>query len=380
MALLLYFVPLLFMNYASASSNCDFPAIFNFGDSNSDTGGFGAAFQPPTRPNGETFFRRPAGRFSDGRLIIDFIAEGLGLTYLHAYLDALRPNFSHGVNFATAASTILPQRNVLPLGGFSPFSLNLQYIQFTRLRNDSHFIFNHDKGGVFDFLLPKKDYYSRALYTFDIGHNDMTAALFANMSISEVGGLIPYMVGNLSATVKSVYNDGGRSFWIQNTDPSGCLPYLLVNLAVPPSQIDSAGCAIPYNNLSQLYNDKLKEAVIQLRRDLPLAAITYVDIYNVKYSLISQAHKYGFEKPLVACCGYGEDEFNYSPQAPCGGTIKANGGEVFVGSCDKPSVRVNWDGVHYTEAANKFVFDQIVNGKFSDPPVSLRMACHRKAN
>ena len=52
---------------------CDFPAIFNFGDSNSDTGGLSAAFGPAPQPNGETFFGAPAGRYSDGRLIIDFI-------------------------------------------------------------------------------------------------------------------------------------------------------------------------------------------------------------------------------------------------------------------------------------------------------------------
>lgn len=51
------------------------PAIFNFGDSNSDTGGISAAFFPKTDPFGETFFHRPAGRASDGRLIIDFIGK-----------------------------------------------------------------------------------------------------------------------------------------------------------------------------------------------------------------------------------------------------------------------------------------------------------------
>lgn len=57
------------------SPACNIPAIYNFGDSNSDTGGIAAAFYPPGPPSGETFFKRPVGRASDGRLIIDFIGK-----------------------------------------------------------------------------------------------------------------------------------------------------------------------------------------------------------------------------------------------------------------------------------------------------------------
>lgn len=54
---------------------CQFPGIFNFGDSNSDTGGISAAFADLHPPNGETFFGHPSGRFCDGRLLIDFIGN-----------------------------------------------------------------------------------------------------------------------------------------------------------------------------------------------------------------------------------------------------------------------------------------------------------------
>lgn len=56
-----------------SSQSCEFQAIFNFGDSNSDTGCMSAAFHPAVLPYGETFFHDGAGRASDGRLIIDFI-------------------------------------------------------------------------------------------------------------------------------------------------------------------------------------------------------------------------------------------------------------------------------------------------------------------
>lgn len=58
---------------AGVPMRCQFPAIYMFGDSNSDTGGRSAAFSEVPPPNGETFFGRPSGRYCDGRLIIDFI-------------------------------------------------------------------------------------------------------------------------------------------------------------------------------------------------------------------------------------------------------------------------------------------------------------------
>lgn len=61
--------------FSLSHSECNFKAIFNFGDSNSDTGGFYAAFPGESGPYGMTYFKKPAGRASDGRLIIDFLGK-----------------------------------------------------------------------------------------------------------------------------------------------------------------------------------------------------------------------------------------------------------------------------------------------------------------
>jgi phospholipase/lecithinase/hemolysin len=59
-----------------------FTSIISFGDSYTDTGnyptlaaaaGWPSNFASIFPPYGETFFGHPAGRWSDGRLIIDFI-------------------------------------------------------------------------------------------------------------------------------------------------------------------------------------------------------------------------------------------------------------------------------------------------------------------
>ncbi|XP_068321083.1 esterase-like [Pyrus communis] len=357
---------------ALALEDCEFPAIFNFGDSNSDTGGLASSLLEPPPPYGETFFRRPAGRFSDGRLIIDFLVKSVGHPFLSAYLDSLGTNFSYGANFATAGSTIRLPNRFIPAGGFSPFYLNIQYMHFLQLKSRSQLL--RHKGGIFASLMPMEEYFSKALYTFDIGQNDLGEGFSDNKTIHEVNASVPDIVSMFSTNIKKIYDLGARSFWIHNTGPTGCLPFILSNY--PLAQKDEVGCAKSFNEVSQHFNHKLKEATIQLRKGLPLAAFTYVDIYSVKYSLYKEHIKYGFELPLVACCGYG-GKYNYSNSAECGATIKVNGSQIFVGSCKRPSASVIWDGIHYTEAAAKFVFDKISTGEFSDPPLPFKQACHR---
>ncbi|KAL5558407.1 hypothetical protein UlMin_034618 [Ulmus minor] len=358
-----------------ASRDCEFPAIFNFGDSNSDTGGMVSAFPAALRPPyGETLSHEPATRYSDGRLLIDFIAKSFGLPYLNAYLDSLWPNFKHGANFATSASTIRLPDHVLPKSGFSPFYLDVQYTQFARLKARAKAIQNQG-GTQYANSVPLEDYFKNALYTFDIGQNDLGEGIFGNKSLQEVKASVPNIINHFQENFKSfvlcLFNS--RSFWIHNTGPIGCLPYILVTF--PSAERDKVGCAKPHNQVAQYFNDMLKQAVVQLRKDFPSAAITYVDVYSAKYSLFVDPHKYGFELPLVACCGYG-GEYNYSSFS-CGLTITVKGSQVFVGSCGRESFRVNWDGIHYTEAANKVVFDKISTGAFSDPPIPLNKACLR---
>ncbi|KAG8633109.1 esterase-like isoform X1 [Manihot esculenta] len=362
------------LNPIFALKSCEFPAIFNFGDSNSDTGAMPAAFLPPNPPYGKTYVQMTPERYSDGRLIIDFTAQSLNHPYLSAYLNSMGTNFSHGANFAAGGSTIRIPTSIIPHGISSPFSLDVQLLQFLQFKLKSQLI--RKQGGVFATLMPKEEIFPKALYTFDIGQNDIGNALLSSLTIEEVNASVPDVVNRFSENIQSIYNLGGRTFWIHNTGPIGCLPYILANF---PSEKDDAGCAKPYNELAQYFNAKLNESIVHLRKNYPWAAFIYVDVYSVKYSLYTTPIKYGFELPLMACCGYG-GMYNYSNNAGCGAKIVVNGSEVVVGSCDRPWVRVNWDGIHYTEAANKFVFDQISSGAFSQPPVPLSMSCMRFNN
>ncbi|KAJ6754323.1 ZINC FINGER FYVE DOMAIN CONTAINING PROTEIN [Salix purpurea] len=353
---------------------CEFPAIYNFGDSNSDTGGISAAFVPISAPYGEAFFHRPAGRDSDGRLIVDFIAERLRLPYLSAYLNSIGANYRHGANFATGGSTIRRQNETIFEYGISPFALDMQIVQFDQFKARTTDLYSQVKSTPDAEKLPRAEDFSKALYTFDLGQNDLSVG-FRKMSFDQLRAAMPDIVNQLASAVKHLYEQGGRAFWIHNTGPIGCLPVNLFYVSNPaPGYLDEHGCVKAQNEMAIEFNSKLKDRVARLRAELPEAAITYVDVYSAKYGLISNAKNLGLADPLKVCCGY---HVNFD-HIWCGNKGKVNNTEVYGASCKDPSVFISWDGVHYSQAANQWVADHTQNGSLTDPPIPITQACRRK--
>ncbi|XP_068660041.1 GDSL esterase/lipase LIP-4 [Aristolochia californica] len=328
------------------------PIIFNFGDSNSDTGGLMAGLGYPINlPNGRQFFHRSTGRLSDGRLIIDFLCGSLRMKYLSPYLEALGSDFSQGANFAIAGSATQPK--------FQPFSLYIQVLQFLRFkarsielaRDSPHLISGNG--------------FQNALYTFDIGQNDLSAA-FSNMSYQQVLQKIPSVLEEIKGAIKMIYDEGGKNFWIHNTGPLGCLPQ---KLALNNNELkDQQGCIKSYNDAAQAFNTGLRVLCKELRSQLRNATVVYVDIYSIKYDLIANSAKLGFNNPLMACCGYGGPPYNYNVNVTCGLPPSR--------ACRVGLGYVNWDGVHYTEAASAIVASKILSTNFSDPPLRFDYFCH----
>ncbi|XAR66910.1 Alpha-L-fucosidase [Bertholletia excelsa] len=346
-------------------SGCNFPAIFNFGDSNSDTGCVSAAFNRLEPPYGRTFFGKPSGRYFDGRLIIDFIAEKLGLPYLSPYLDAIGvidATFRHGANFAASGATIRPEPSM------NPFHLSLQISQFKQLKARTIELYNQAQRSRAKSFLPRPEDFSKALYTMDTGQNDLHAGLISKTE-EQVQASIPSILDQLAEA--SLYQQGARAFWIHNTGPIGCLPFFLINFPPKASNTDQIGCVKSYNEVAQVFNKQLKHMVSQLRTKFQNASLTYVDIYSAKYSLISEAKEHGFVDPLGYCCGHRGDHY----ELDCGEKAVINGTEIIGSSCSNSSEFINWDGIHYTEAANHWVGLQVLDGSLSDPELPVTKAC-----
>ncbi|XP_028060943.1 GDSL esterase/lipase At3g27950-like [Camellia sinensis] len=350
------------MGGVKASQSCRFPAIYNFGDSNSDTGGSSSAFEETALPNGMTFFRKPSARLCDGRLIIDFIAENLKLPFLNAYLDSIGTSYRHGANFAVAGSSVLKD------GGYSPFHLDFQVLQFIQFKKRTTALYNQlTNNGKKQISpcnrnLPLPNDFSKALYTVDIGQNDLSYGL--KNYPGKLQEIIPEIITMFAQAIHKLYKEGARFFWVHNTGPLGCLPFYLDRLpANSGNLLDQTGCVKPTNEIAQEYNRQLKDRVSQLKANLSDATFTYVDVYSAKYALISNAKNLGF------------DDIKKFYDLQCGKTEIVNG--TVLGKCNDPSKLISWDNVHYSEAANLLLSKQIINGSLSHPHVSIAEACHK---
>jgi hypothetical protein len=57
-------------------------------------------------------------------------------------------------------------------------------------------------GGIYANLMPKMDYFPKALYTFDIGQNDLIEGFLSDMTIEQAKASVPDIVNKFSTNVK----------------------------------------------------------------------------------------------------------------------------------------------------------------------------------
>ncbi|KAL8529906.1 hypothetical protein ACS0TY_002895 [Phlomoides rotata] len=335
------------------------PVIFNFGDSNSDTGGAAvvSGFLSTAYPDGRAFFHEPTGRLCDGRLIVDFLCEDLNTNYLTPYLESVEPDFSNGANFAIVGAATLPK------GGF--FTLGIQILQFKHFRNRSLDLLSKGYG---QNLVGEEDF-ENALYTIDIGQNDLSAA-FKSLSYDLAIAKIPSFIDEIKDAMWAIYQVGGRKFWVHNTGPLGCLPEKLGTTTANSSELlDQYGCIYALNQGANAFNSNLNLACQELRTLMTNATIVYVDVYSIKYNLIANSSSYGFKNPLAACCGSGGLPYNYDPNNNC---RRSN----FTVCEQGPLPAISWDGTHYTEAANSIVASKILSTNYSTPSLGFNFFCN----
>ncbi|KAJ3685308.1 hypothetical protein LUZ61_014472 [Rhynchospora tenuis] len=104
---LLLLLPILLLSTANLCHGC-YTHTFIFGDSLTDTGNYLSIFGKPQLPYGKTYFLKATGRWSDGRVFADFVADELGMHLPIAYLHGkTAEDFLYGANFAVGGATAM---------------------------------------------------------------------------------------------------------------------------------------------------------------------------------------------------------------------------------------------------------------------------------
>ncbi|GAB2287591.1 hypothetical protein Dimus_021964 [Dionaea muscipula] len=306
------------------------PCYFIFGDSLSDNGnnnGFKVAAKVNYSPYGIDFPGRiPTGRFSNGRIVPDIIAELLGFKgYIPSYKEALRSDVSKGVNYASGGSGI-HQETGKNLG--SRISLDLQ-------------VQNHNV--VVSKLLFARGIRSAAgllnkcLYTINIGSNDyinnyfMPEEGYSSSRYHTTDEFATILIDEYSKQIKILYKHGARKVALFGLGPIGCSPGVIAHVGLT----NGSGCVDVVADAVDNFNHKLRSLVEKLNVEFPDSKFTYINTAGMQLS-----DSQGFKVINATCCKeVRKDGLCVDSSTPC-----ANRSEY-----------VFWDYFHPTEAVNAFI-------------------------
>lgn len=305
------------------------PGLFVFGDSFYDTGNNNfvatAVMHANKPPYGETFFAKPTGRFSDGRLMPDFIAKYAHLPWPQPYLRPGLMSYKKGVDFACAGAGALHDT-------FQGTVINLE----TQVDNYKKVVvklrqqFGHGNSNSI---------ISKSVYLLNIGTNDYLYPLATNPTIMNPQYVL-LVVGNITLAIKELYKLGARKFAINNVGPLGCFP--VVKASVPKI---NGTCVEQVSQLAMLHNQLLSRALSDFAKEFKHFKYGLFEMYKNMEKRIANPIAYGFTESISACCGSGPYRGIFS----CSG----QGNSTTYKLCHNPKEYIFWDSVHPSDRMYK---------------------------
>ncbi|KAL8141999.1 hypothetical protein V2J09_015031 [Rumex salicifolius] len=380
-------ITLLFLTPSTASAAAaaarPFNKIFAFGDSYTDTGNTESTTGPSgfnyvsSLPYGMTFFHRPTNRYSDGRLVIDFVARSLSLPFLPPYKNnTTTTSFDDGVNFAVAGSTAISHAFFAKYNmslDITPESIGTQLSWFDEFLEKYH---GCDKKSQCDAVFE-----DALVWVGEIGVNDYAYSLTSGIPSSTIQKLairthsrflenciLPILIVMVHQLAQAILSRGAKYLVIQGLPPTGCLP-LALYLAMD-SDRDSLGCVKSANDLIRAHNVLLQAEQQRLSKNHPNATLVYADYWDAYAAVLQSPSHYGVKEKFKACCGYGGGPYNYVPFMACGSPSAS--------ACTDPKEYINWDGVHLTEAMYEAVSDRFLHGPSCRPSFENLLAKKRQ--
>ncbi|KAK8509977.1 hypothetical protein V6N13_118518 [Hibiscus sabdariffa] len=320
--------------------NESMPAVIVFGDSIVDAGNnndIQTIIKCNFPPYGRDFDGGvPTGRFCNGKIPSDLIAEELGIKdTVPAYLDpTLKPqDLITGVTFASGGTGYDPLTSKLA----SVISLGDQLSYFKEYIAKLKGIVGEDQT---NFILAK------SMILVVAGSDDIANTYFvlrARKLQYDIPAYTDLMVNSAAEFLKELYGLGARRIGVFSTPPIGCVP----------SQRTLGGgiereCSEDYNVAARLFNKKLFSVLNSFRTSMSDGRFVYIDVYNPLLDLIQNPQKSGFEVANKGCCGIGNIEVSVlcNPLSPL--------------TCTNVNKYIFWDSYHPTEKAYRVLVTRVL--------------------
>ncbi|KAG9446098.1 hypothetical protein H6P81_012226 [Aristolochia fimbriata] len=323
-----------------------FSAVFVFGDSTVDPGNNNFLPTPLKSnfpPYGKDYPEQiPTGRFTDGKLVTDFLASYLGLKVeIPPYLN---PTLSEeelltGVSFASAGSGYDPL--TAKISDVISIPKQLEYFKDYTTKRQLINGENHTQVLI-----------QRSLFIISCGTNDFVDNYFSlpfRRTTYSIQSYQLFLHNKLTDFLQELSGFGARTIVVVGVPPFGCLP--LVRTLNPTNGFRQSGCVEPFNSVAKEYNDKLQQLVASMQTKFE-GRIVHADIYRSFADIIYTPHQFGFMESRRGCCGTGYLEFSFLCNSKCA-------------VCEDPTKYVFWDAIHPTEKAYYFLF-QGLQGAIND--------------
>lgn len=262
------------------------PALYVFGDSLFDSGNnniLPTLSKANFKPYGVDFAEGDTGRFTNGRLVPDFIAEFLGLPHPPPRISIRTSTPVTGLNYASASCGILPETGQ-SLG--KCLSLDDQIDLFQRTVKSG--LPNHF-GGPNELM----EYLSKSIFVVCIGSNDYLSDTSKNYTPQEFAHLL---LEKLSLHFQRLYNLGARKVVMLEIGPIGCIPSVTRKIQ------HNGKCAEELNELVSYFNDNLLGMLQNLTSTLPNSVFAPGHAYWLGYDAIMNPSKYGLLDTSNPCC------------------------------------------------------------------------------
>ncbi|XP_010465312.1 PREDICTED: GDSL esterase/lipase ESM1 [Camelina sativa] len=295
-------------------------ALFTFGDSYYDAGNkvYLSKDKNPPQVNWPYGKSRddPNGKFSDGHIIPDFIAEFMAIP--NGVPPALKPdaNVTRGVSFAVTDASILGS----PV---ESMTLSQQVAKFESIISNW-----------------TSDYIKRSLFMIYIGTEDYLNYIqkHPDADATKQQAFVTSVITQLNTDIKSLTNLGARKFVVQLLAPLGCLPIVRQDYKT------GNDCYELLNDLAKQHNEKIGPMLNDFANSPAIDGFqfTVFDFYDAIIRRTQRSLNYRFYVSNASCCGVG--------------THNAYGcGKLNVHSklCDYQRSYLFFDGRHNSEKAQE---------------------------